>query len=133
MLNSLPKKKTDKASPRQTHLPWDAWEAPTEEIRKIVKKFVLANALNPEIAGIQFDNGAYSGSHSDKVQDQLPKSMSFQVPLSRGVPHAFRNRYSRQKKLTVPDNESLKPLFFRCPWSWNKTLRTAELLMPYTL
>jgi putative transposase len=51
------KKKKDKTSPGQQKLPWDDWQAPVDEIQEIAKKFVLANALNPEIAGIQFDNG----------------------------------------------------------------------------
>jgi hypothetical protein len=33
----------------------DTWEAPDPEIQKVAKKFVLANALNPEIAAAQFD------------------------------------------------------------------------------
>lgn len=50
------KKAKDKTSPGQKHLPWDGWQAPNDEIQEVTKKFVLANALNPEIASIQFDN-----------------------------------------------------------------------------
>ena len=53
-----PIKKADKTSPGQTRLPWDGWQAPFDEIHEVAKKFVLANAFNPEFARIQFDNGA---------------------------------------------------------------------------
>ncbi|MCG8361965.1 MAG: hypothetical protein MJA27_01370 [Pseudanabaenales cyanobacterium] len=39
--------------------PWIfSWQVPIDQIHEIAKKFVLANAFNPEIARIQFDNGA---------------------------------------------------------------------------
>jgi putative transposase len=47
--------KPQKRTPGQQRLPWDTWEAPDPEIQKVAKKFVLANALNPEIAAAQFD------------------------------------------------------------------------------
>ena len=50
------KKKTDKTSPGQKRLPWDEWEAPIAAIEAVAKQFVTANALNPEIAGMQFSN-----------------------------------------------------------------------------
>jgi putative transposase len=49
------KKKGDRASPGQTRLPWDDWQAPMEEIHAVAKKFVLANCLNPQIASLQFE------------------------------------------------------------------------------
>lgn len=51
------KKKPRKTSPGQTRLPWDEWQAPFDEIHQIARQFVWANALNPEIASIQFDMG----------------------------------------------------------------------------
>ncbi len=49
------RKKANKASPGQKHLPWDTWQAPIDEIHEVARKFVMANALNPEIAAMQFD------------------------------------------------------------------------------
>jgi putative transposase len=40
------RKKTDKTSPGQQRLPWDAWQAPLDEINDVAKKFVTANALS---------------------------------------------------------------------------------------
>jgi hypothetical protein len=51
------KKKPRKTNPGQTRRPWDEWQAPFDEIHQIAKQFVLVNALNPEIASIQFDMG----------------------------------------------------------------------------
>ncbi|NEQ54943.1 MAG: transposase [Leptolyngbya sp. SIO3F4] len=48
------RKKSNKTSPGQQRLPWDDWTVPAEEIYKVAKEFVLANALNPDIAGLQF-------------------------------------------------------------------------------
>jgi putative transposase len=50
------KPKKNKTSPGQQRLPWDDWQAPSAEIYAVAKTFVLANALNPEIASMQFDN-----------------------------------------------------------------------------
>lgn len=49
------KKKSEKTSPGQQRL-WDSWEAPLAEIHRVAKEFVVANAYNPEVAGVQFDN-----------------------------------------------------------------------------
>lgn len=50
-------KKVAKTSPGQKRLPLDDWQARQDKIHKVAKKFVIANPLNPEITGIQFDNG----------------------------------------------------------------------------
>ncbi|NEQ47292.1 MAG: transposase [Leptolyngbya sp. SIOISBB] len=50
------KPKKDKTSPGQQRLPWDDWQAPSAEIYAVAKTFVLANALNPDVAGMQFDD-----------------------------------------------------------------------------
>lgn len=50
------RKKAGKTCPGQKRLPWDTWTASIDQIHEIAKKFVHANALNPEIASIQFDN-----------------------------------------------------------------------------
>ena len=47
-----PKKKV---SPGQKSL-WQDWDAPMEEIQAVAEKFVVANALNPEIARCQVLN-----------------------------------------------------------------------------
>jgi len=41
-------------SPGQKSL-WEDWEVPAAEIRCVAKKFVLANCLNPDIAGLRFE------------------------------------------------------------------------------
>jgi putative transposase len=48
------KNKKTKTSPGQQRLPWDNWQAGNDEIHEIARKFVMANALNPEIVGSQF-------------------------------------------------------------------------------
>lgn len=30
---------------------WEEWDAPTDEIRKVAEKFVLANCFDPQFAG----------------------------------------------------------------------------------
>ncbi len=50
------KPKKTKTSPGQQRLPWDTWQLPANEIHEVAKQFVLANALHPEIAGMQFNN-----------------------------------------------------------------------------
>lgn len=44
-----------KASPGQQRLPWDEWSKPDETIQAVAKKFIGANALNPQIALARFD------------------------------------------------------------------------------
>ena len=51
-LKGKPQKKT---SPGQKSL-WQEWDAPMEEIQAVAEKFVVANALNPEIARCQVLN-----------------------------------------------------------------------------
>jgi putative transposase len=46
--------KLKKVSPGQKAL-WDDWEKPSEEIRGVAKKFVLANCFDPKTASIRFD------------------------------------------------------------------------------
>ncbi|PSB27745.1 transposase [Stenomitos frigidus] len=43
-----------KPSPGQQSL-WDDWNAPTEAIRKVAEKFVLANCYDPKIASLKFE------------------------------------------------------------------------------
>lgn len=43
-----------KQSPGQLSL-WDDWDKPSQEIAAVAQKFILANSLNPEIAGIRFE------------------------------------------------------------------------------
>lgn len=43
-----------KNSPRQQSL-WAEWDKPTEEIRKVAEKFVLANCFDPKVASIRFE------------------------------------------------------------------------------
>lgn len=43
-----------KVSPGQKSF-WDEWDAPDEEIRKVAKKFVLANCYDPKIASLRFE------------------------------------------------------------------------------
>ncbi|UIE39457.1 hypothetical protein [Leptodesmis sichuanensis] len=50
-IRGKPKKRT----PEQQRLPWDTWEAPDPEIQEVARKFVLANALNPDVAISQFN------------------------------------------------------------------------------
>ncbi len=45
--------KPTKTSPGQKSL-WEEWDAPTEEIRKVAEKFVLANCFDPNYASQQF-------------------------------------------------------------------------------
>ena len=49
-----PKGKAKKTSPGQTRLPWDNWETPSEEIRRVAREFVLANCFDPQFASAQF-------------------------------------------------------------------------------
>lgn len=49
------RKRANKTSPGQKHLPWDSWQLPVDEIHQVANKFVAANALNPEIACLQFN------------------------------------------------------------------------------
>ncbi len=44
-----------KKTPGQKSL-WENWETPAAEIRKVAKKFVLANCYDPQIAGLKFDS-----------------------------------------------------------------------------
>ena len=51
------KMKVKKVSPGQKSL-WAAWDMPMDEIEAVAKKFVSANALNPEIAARQFTDSS---------------------------------------------------------------------------
>lgn len=48
------RKPTKKVSPGQKSL-WETWTKPDDEIQAIARKFVLANALNPAFAQLQFE------------------------------------------------------------------------------
>jgi putative transposase len=47
--------KKKKQSPGQKSL-WEEREPPTDEIRQVAKRFVLANCYDPKIAGLRFDS-----------------------------------------------------------------------------
>ena len=34
---------------------WDDWNAPAADIRQVAEKFVVANALNPEVVRLRFE------------------------------------------------------------------------------
>lgn len=60
-------RKSSKESPGQKRLPWDHWQMPMDDIHQVARKFVIANALNPEIAAMRFDliepNSLQLGNH----------------------------------------------------------------------
>lgn len=47
--------KPRQTSPGQKSL-WAEWDAPTEEIRQVAARFVLANCFDPQFASIQWDD-----------------------------------------------------------------------------
>lgn len=51
------KRQVRKVAPGQQRLPWDHWEAGDPEIQAVAKRFIQANALNPDIATARFESG----------------------------------------------------------------------------
>ena len=67
---------------------WDNWQVPTDEIHDVAKKFVMANALNPEIAALQFDTSAKN----------VPKSRENAVPGNRSLEGAISGSCQPENK-----------------------------------
>jgi putative transposase len=75
--------KVKKRTPGQKSL-WDDWEVPAEEIRRVAKKFVLANCNDPQIAGLRFET--VSPKPLDPQSDpQLPEAQVTDLDPSQSL------------------------------------------------
>jgi hypothetical protein len=82
------KGKPQKVSPGQTSL-WDEWDAPLEEIEAVAKTFVVANALNPEIAKNQFSS---SKIYSEEEFQKMGRCQVSDPPLEFAAIGSTRQR-----------------------------------------